>query len=130
MQKEENLVTISNEAAQAVQDILTEKNLEKHALRIYVSGSSCCGGTQFGMALDDKINQNDTAIEAKGVKIIIDPQSLGYMQGATIDFVNDSQKGNGFVINAPQQEQSSCGGGSHVHDENSSCGSGNGCNCG
>jgi len=130
MQYESNSISISNEAAQAVQAILIEKNLKNHALRVYVSGSSCCGGTQFGMALDDKINRNDTTIDAKGIKIIVDPQAFEYMQGASIDFVNDDKKGNGFIINAPRQEQNSCGGGSHAHDEDHTCGGGNGEGCG
>ena len=118
-QAEEQAITISAEAAQTVQNILAEKNMTGHALRIYVSGSSC-SGVQFGMALDDNFNDTDTTVEMEGVKIVIDHQSLDYARGATIDFVNDPQKGAGFVINAPQTESgcSGCGSGA----ETNSCG--------
>ena len=116
---EEQVITISAEAAQAVQDILSEKNMDGHGLRIYVSGSSC-SGVQFGMALDNDIKETDTTVEMEGVKIIIDHQSLDYARGASIEFVNDPKKGTGFVINAPQNEQNSCGGCSSATD---SCGS-------
>lgn len=126
-QAEEQIVTISAEAAQAVQDILTEKNMQGHALRIYVSGSGC-SGVQFGMALDDNINDTDTTINTAGIKLIVDNQSLEYARGATIEFVNDPQKGTGFVINSPQS-----GGGCGCDSESStnSCGSGgDSCGCG
>lgn len=106
---EKQAITISVEAAQAVQNIIAEKNMTGHALRIYVSGSSC-SGVQLGMALDNKINDMDTTFDVEGVKIVVDHQSLDYTYGANIDFVDDPEKGAGFVINAPQSEQNSCGG--------------------
>ena len=105
---EEKIITISPEAAKAVQDIINEKSMDGHALRIYVSGSGC-SGVQFGMALDNNFKDTDTIIEAEGVKIVIDHQSLEHARGASIEFVNDPQKGSGFVINAPQNDQNSCG---------------------
>ncbi len=105
---EEKIITISPEAAQAVQDIINEKSMDEHALRIYVSGSSC-SGVQFGMALDNNFKDTDTIIEAEGVKVVVDHQSLEYARGASVEFVNDPQKGSGFVISAPQNAQNSCG---------------------
>mgnify|MGYP001079042744 CR=1 FL=1 len=125
----EKVVSISPEAAKAVQDIITEKKLVNHALRIYVAGSSC-SGVQFGMALDDKSLEGDTSIETEGVKIVVDPQSMDYLYGGSIEFVNDPQKGTGFVINAPQANTGNCGCGSNENAEASSCGCGNGgCGC-
>ena len=112
----EDSITISSEAVEAVQAILSEKKLDNHALRLYVAGSGC-SGTQFGMALDDKVHSNDTAFKLEGIKIIVDSQSLIQMEGASINYVNDPQKGVGFVINAPQPVQNSC----------SSCSSGSSC---
>ncbi len=125
---EKQAITISPEAAQAVQNIITEKDMTGHALRIYVAGSGC-SGVQFGMALDDNINETDTTIEMEGVKIIVDHQSLAYADGASIEFVDDPQKGTGFVINNPNA-QAGCGCGSNENKaEANSCGSGGGCGC-
>ena len=126
----EEVVSISSEAANAVRDIIAEKELTDHALRIYVAGSSC-SGVQFGMALDDKSIEGDTSVEMEGVKIVVDPQSIDYLYGGSIDFVNDAQKGTGFVIKAPQANLGGCGCGSNESAEENSCGSGNGdCGCG
>ena len=105
---EEKFITISTEAAQAVQDIITEKDMVGHALRVYVAGSGC-SGVQFGIALDNNFKDTDTIIELEGVKIVVDHQSLEYARGASVEFINDPQKGTGFVINAPQNGQNSCG---------------------
>ena len=91
-----NTITLSSAAAQAVQNILQEKNLDGYALRIYVA-SGGCSGTQFGMALDDNIREIDTIFESEGVKVVVDEVSIDYLIGATVDFVNDPQRGAGFV---------------------------------
>ena len=130
----EEIVTISPEATQAVLDIMIEKKMDNHALRIYVAGSSC-SGVQYGMAIDDNINSTDTQVDVEGLKIVIDTQSLEYARGANIEFVNDPQHGTGFVISNPNAQSGgcSCGSGGHSHNEGDSCGCGNGgggCGCG
>ena len=120
------LMTISPEAAQAVLGIITEKKMDGHALRIYVAGSGC-SGIQFGMALDDKFSDTDTTMEMEGVKIVVDHQSIEFMQDASIEWVDDPQKGAGFVVNAPNAQQGgSCG--CESNSDANSCGSG-GCGC-
>jgi iron-sulfur cluster assembly accessory protein len=116
---EDNFITVSSTAAKAVSDILAEKKLEGYALRVYASGSGCCG-VQFGMALDNNISEDDTTIAAEGISLVVDHVSLDYLRGATIEFVNDPQHGTGFVVNAPGARKQSQG-------EGCSCGSS--CDC-
>ena len=113
-------ITISPEAAKAVVDILAEKELEGYALRIYVSGGGCCGA-QFGMALDDNIRDIDTTFESEGVKLVVDEVSIDYLMGASVDFVNDPQRGAGFVVDSPNAKV-------HEHGEGG-CACGGSCDC-
>jgi iron-sulfur cluster assembly accessory protein len=113
-------ITISPEAAKAVVDILAEKELEGYALRIYVSGGGCCGA-QFGMALDNNFRDVDTTIDASGIKLVVDNVSMEYLNGASIDYVNDPQHGAGFLVNSPSVK-------GHDHD-GESCACGGGCSC-
>jgi iron-sulfur cluster assembly accessory protein len=113
-------ITITSAAAQAVQNILDERKLEGHALRIYVAGGGCCG-VNFGMALDNNFQDADTTIEANGVKLVVDQASMEYLSGATIDFVNDPQHGQGFAINSPNAKKQSQGNGEEC---------GGSCSCG
>lgn len=65
-------------------------------VRVYVKGKSCCGYA-YGLALDDAAAEDDTVIERDGVTIAVDPQSLPYVEGATIDHV-DALMGGGFTV--------------------------------
>lgn len=133
-------VMITPAAASAVQGILAERNLEGYSLRVYVAGGGCCGGVQFGMALDNIVRDNDLTIAAGGISVLVDDQSINYLRGAKIDFVNDPVRGAGFMVDSPsaQKEGASCGCGSHGHShshdeaesEASSCGCGGNCGCG
>lgn len=115
-------ISISPAASQAVQNILAEKNLEGYALRIYVSGGGCCGA-QFGMALDDNIREIDTTFESNGVQVVIDEVSIDYLRGANVDYVNDPERGAGFVVNNPNANAHN-----HSHGEGD-CACGGSCAC-
>ena len=115
-----NTITLSSAAAQAVQNIMDEKNLEGYALRVYVAGGGC-GGTQFGMALDDNIREIDTIFESEGVKVVVDEVSIDYLAGASVDFVDDPQRGAGFVVDSPNAKV-------HNHGEEA-CACGGSCAC-
>jgi iron-sulfur cluster insertion protein len=87
-----------------------DNTAETLALRVYIAGASC-SGFRYGMALDGTVNADDTAFEQDGVKMIVDAESLQYLQGATVDFV-DGPQGKGFAVNNPNAQSgcSSCGG--------------------
>ncbi len=116
-------ITISPAAASAVRDIFAKRNLEGYALRVYVAGRSC-HGVQFGMALDNNKHENDTAFELDGISILVDNQSMNYLFGAKIDFINDPEKGAGFTVDSPNAQGSSCGCGSQGQSDScsGSCG--------
>ena len=115
-------ITLSTAASDAVKNILTERNLEGYALRVYVAGGGCCG-VNFGMALDNNIRDVDTLFEAHGVQVVVDEVSIDYLRGATIDFVNDPVRGAGFAVDSPMAK-----GHSHEHGEGG-CGCGGSCSC-
>jgi iron-sulfur cluster assembly accessory protein len=114
-------LTVSPAAAQAVNDILTERKLDGYALRVFVAGSGCCG-VQFGMALDDKVHANDTTLETGGLRLVVDSVSMEYVRGATINFVNDPERGAGFVVDSPSVQ-------SHSHEDGEGCACGGSCSC-
>jgi len=116
-------LTVSPAAAQAVNDILVERKLDGYALRVFVSGSGCCG-VQFGMALDDQVHANDTTLETGGLRLVVDSVSMEYVRGATINFVNDPEHGAGFVVDSPNASTHS-----HSHEDGEGCACGGSCSC-
>jgi len=99
-------IDLTAAAAVAVKELLEKRDLDGYALRVYVQGGGC-SGFQYGMALENNIREQDTVIEEHGVKVVIDDVSIGYMRGASIDYVEDVM-GNGFKIDNPNA-MSSCG---------------------
>lgn len=101
------VITLTATAAEKLGAIMTEKGVrETHGLRVFVSGGGC-SGLQYGMTFDNNPREVDTVLSQHGLRVIIDPQSLRYMEGATIDFV-DSLMGGGFHIENPNAV-ASCG---------------------
>ncbi len=114
-------LTITPPALAAVREIIQERQLTDHALRVYVQDSGCCSTRQYGLALDPNVHEQDAVLEIEGLRITVDPVSLDYLQGAVIDFV-DGPQGRGFAIQAATY----CGCG-HDHDHAEEAGGGCGC---
>ncbi len=125
-------LNVTEAALNTVRNLLVQKEVPGYGLRVFVSGGGC-SGLQYGMALDKEPQKYDHIIELEDVKIFIDPSSMMYMDGATIDY-EDSIMGGGFKIDNPQAV-SSCGCGTSFKTADSngaaaaSCGTGDGCSC-
>jgi len=99
-------INLTEAAAKMVQNLLVQKNVPEYGLRVFVSGGGC-SGLQYGMALEAEARPYDQVIEKNDVKVFIDPTSMMYLTGATIDY-EDSIMGGGFKIENPNAV-SSCG---------------------
>jgi iron-sulfur cluster insertion protein len=106
-------IAISERAAQMVTSVFKEQGAEGSALRVFVAGQSC-SGLKYGLAVEDTINPDDTEFVHFGVRIVVDADSLGQMDGSTVDYV-EAEGNSGFKIDNPNIP-SNCGG--------CSCGSG------
>jgi len=102
-------ITLTPAAANAVRDLLEKRELDGYGLRVYIQGGGC-SGYQYGMALDNNFRDEDLVMEFHGVKVVVDEVSLNYMQGSTVDFVEDVM-GSGFKVENPNAV-ASCGCGS------------------
>jgi iron-sulfur cluster insertion protein len=80
-------------------------------LRLYVAGRSC-SGYQYGLAFDSSTEGTDQIVESAGIPVAIDAQSQPYVDGATIEYIDETQyPGGGFrVTNAKLSEGGGCGG--------------------
>ena len=119
------VLNVTSSAVTVIRNLLTEREIPNHALRVFVSGGGC-SGMQYGMAFEESPRDYDRVVEVDGVRLLVDPTSLMYLQGATIDYV-DSLMGGGFRVDNPNAV-SSCGcGHSFRSDEGegeAGCGSG------
>ncbi len=120
------VLTVTPVAVAKIKNLMAEKGLAEHGLRVFVAGGGC-SGFQYGMAFDNNPQESDHIVEAEGVRLIVDPMSLPYLKGSNIDFV-DNLMGGGFRIDNPNAV-STCGcghsfrttGGADASDESASC---------
>jgi iron-sulfur cluster assembly protein len=66
-----------------------------------------CSGYQYQMGLVENSDPADLSCESHGLAVFIEPSSVAFIAGTTIDFV-DSLDGVGFAFNNPQAK-STCG---------------------
>ncbi|ACL33522.1 iron-sulfur cluster insertion protein ErpA [Glaesserella parasuis] len=93
-------------AAKKVKFLIEGEENPELRLRVYITGGGC-SGFQYGFTFDDKLNEGDLTIENLDVALVIDPMSLQYLIGATIDYV-EGLDGSRFVVQNPNAS-STCG---------------------
>jgi iron-sulfur cluster insertion protein len=104
-----NPILFSDNAVSKVRELLAEEGNPNLQLRIYVSGGGC-SGFQYGFAFEEAAGNEDIVVEREGVRVLVDPVSLQYLNGAEVDF-QDGLDGSRFVIKNPNA-RSTCGCGS------------------
>ncbi|MDZ4769114.1 MAG: iron-sulfur cluster assembly accessory protein [Chloroflexota bacterium] len=105
--EEAQILTVTPAATSIIRNLLEQRQIPGYALRVFVAGGGC-SGMQYGMAFEPAAKDFDAVIDAgEGVRLVIDPTSLMYLEGASIDYV-DSLMGGGFRIENPNAV-SSCG---------------------
>jgi len=103
-------IMLTKKAEDKVKEILSEQPEPYAGLRIQVVGGGC-SGFQYRMGFDKNYNdQSDQLFEFDGLRVFIDKQSLLYMDGAEVDYI-EGLHGAGFKFNNPNSS-GSCGCGS------------------
>jgi iron-sulfur cluster assembly accessory protein len=93
------MIALTDLAASQLQGLLREKGSPEGGLRVFVQGGGCAG-LQYGMAFEDAAGEGDTVVEAKGVRLFVDPFSARCLEGARIDY-RDDPAGTGFRVDNP-----------------------------
>ena len=99
------MITLTEAAIKKVSSILVNEG-PKAKLRMYVSGKGCAGLT-YGFGITDEVEEDDLTIDQGDVVVVIDPDSLPYLRGSVVDFI-DGLTGSKFDIKNPNAK-SSCG---------------------
>jgi iron-sulfur cluster assembly protein len=94
------MVTLTEQGAEKVREFLAAQATvaETAGLRVGVRGGGC-SGFQYALAFDEQ-REGDRVFEDRGIRLLVDSQSLPYVHGSTIDFV-DGLQGAGFKVDNP-----------------------------
>ncbi|OYT69795.1 MAG: iron-sulfur cluster assembly accessory protein [Armatimonadetes bacterium JP3_11] len=123
-------ITLSERAARELKALLEESGIQNAGLRVWVAGGGC-SGLQYQMAIDDSEPEaTDQVFDSHGVRIYVDDLSFRYIDGSTIDYVED-MFGGGFKIDNPNAINTcGCGSSFQTEDEFGTPGAGcGGCSC-
>ncbi|WNC72874.1 iron-sulfur cluster insertion protein ErpA [Thalassotalea psychrophila] len=102
-------IQFSDAAAKKVKVLISEEENPELKLRVYVTGGGC-SGFQYGFTFDEKVNDGDMTIVKEGVTMVVDPMSLQYLVGGTVDYI-EGLEGSRFLVDNPNAE-TTCGCGS------------------
>ncbi|HYL40099.1 MAG TPA: iron-sulfur cluster assembly accessory protein [Candidatus Binatus sp.] len=103
------VLSLSDTAAAKLRDLTKDEPNPNIGLRVYVY-SGGCSGYRYGMMLEDQPTPEDNVLEANGVRVYVDGNSISLIQGSQIDYV-DTLMGAGFTVNNPNAV-AACGCGS------------------
>jgi iron-sulfur cluster assembly accessory protein len=98
-------IVLTERAAKRINEIMAGEPAGS-MLRISVNGGGC-SGFSYGFDVDRSLGEDDVLVEKDGAKVLVDQVSLQYMEGSTVDFVDDLI-GQSFKIVNPQAT-ASCG---------------------
>ena len=93
------MITISDIAVEKIQEMMAQEENAGLFLRLGVRPGGC-SGFSYGMGFDDEESEADVHMEVSGMKIVIDKESMPYLNGLVIDFKESGMSG-GFTIDNP-----------------------------
>ncbi len=104
-------VTLTDAAAERVQEIMANADKPYIALRVGVKNGGCAG-QEYTFAYAETIEPLDEVVEDKGVTILIDPKAILFLIGSEIDY-ETTKLASKFVFRNPNQTDA-CGCGESV----------------
>ena len=100
-------ITLTEKAANHVQSFLAKRG-KGVALRIGVRTSGC-SGMAYKLEFADAANPDDIQFESHGVKVLVDPKSLPYIEGTELDYTREGLN-EGFKFRNPNvKDECGCG---------------------
>ena len=98
-------VTLPEKAANHVQAYIAKRG-KGVGLRVGVRTSGC-SGMAYKLEFADAVNPDDLEFECHGVKVVVDPKSLPYLEGTELDYAREGLN-VGFQFNNPNVKDA-CG---------------------
>ncbi|MBA3903480.1 MAG: iron-sulfur cluster assembly protein IscA [Rhodocyclaceae bacterium] len=98
-------VTLTEKAAKHVTNFIAKRG-KGVGVRLGVKTSGC-SGMSYKLEFADEANPEDIVFESHGVKVLVDPKSLPYIDGTELDFAREGLN-EGFRFNNPNVKDA-CG---------------------
>ena len=103
------MITLTDQASGKVKELMEAEGNPELYLRVAVRPGGC-SGFSYEMFFDTEIGSDDVIREFGSIKVVVDPASDQWLEGASLDY-KDGLQGAGFAINNPNATRT-CGCGS------------------
>ena len=100
------MVEVTDKAVQKIREAFQREGVQGGGLRLGVQGGGC-SGLSYLFRFDMKPRAADQVLDYGDVKVFIDPKSMVYLDGMTLDW-KDSLMHSGFVFDNPHAKKA-CG---------------------
>ena len=114
-------LTVTDPAQSKMAELIGQAEDGVSGIRVYAAPGGC-SGLSFGMTFTDQINDNDAVLKCDSFQVVVDADTMQYLQGVEIDYIDKEAGQASFVFNnlqQPMSDASGCG----------SCGSSQGGGC-
>ena len=105
-------LTVTSRAAKVMRDQLARRGTPGACIRLGIRGGGCTGYSYLFEFEDREPRANDLVVETDGVRVVVDPKSLFYLDGTEVDF-ETGMRGHGFKFKNPNTKDA-CGCGESV----------------
>jgi iron-sulfur cluster assembly protein len=100
-------ISISEAAARHVTRYITKRG-KGVGVRLGVKTTGC-SGLAYKLEYADEIAPEDVVFEGNGVKVLVDPKSLAYIDGTELDFVREGLNEGFRFVNPNERDRCGCG---------------------
>ncbi len=100
------MIQLTPKAVERIRSVFVKQGVEGGGLRLGVQGGGC-SGLSYLIRFEPKERASDRVFEFDGVRVFVDPKSLIYLEGMTLDY-KESLMQSGFVFDNPNAKKS-CG---------------------
>jgi iron-sulfur cluster assembly protein len=101
-------VNLSPAAIKRVKELMESQQLENAFLRMGVKGGGC-SGLSYNLEFDTDLDKHDKQFDVDGVKVVVDVKSYLYLNGTTLDWVNQGLTGGFTFVNPNAKSSCGCG---------------------
>jgi iron-sulfur cluster assembly protein len=108
MAPEEMQVRITESAVRRIRFLRQKEDKPDGALRLRIIAGGC-SGMQYRMDMADTPRTNDAIVSESDIKVFVDPKSLVYLKGSTLDWEEDLLGGQFKITNPNAKHSCSCG---------------------
>ena len=99
-------IQVTPKAVQKIRDAFSKQGIEDGGLRLGVLGGGC-SGLSYQFKFELKPRATDHIFDFEGVHVFVDPKSMVYLDGMTLDY-KESLMQSGFAFDNPHAAKS-CG---------------------